>query len=404
MTRKLYDLDSYITSCKATVLSCEPAKKNGIDGFAVLLDQTCFFPEGGGQPSDMGTLQSGDNCAQVLYAYEQDEDVFHLCDAPLSVGSVVDAALDFDRRFAHMQVHSGEHILSGIILKKFGLHNVGFHMGHELNTIDLDGEITPAQAADLEKDVNAVICENRPVFVSYPNAEQLTEIPLRKKPEVEHLRVVEIQNCDWCGCCGTHVAHTGEIGLLKILDVQRYKGGTRMSFLCGSDAVADCAEKCQTLKQICVSLSCKPQEAYSNVEKLKVELSEKKQALAAKNRQLFSLLAKDLCQNAEAFGEDKLVFVFDNVLSADDLKSFAAQLSQYENIIGALFSEQNGVISYALCCSKDAHTDLRALNQHLVKTLNGKGGGSKELCCGRLQLQEPQNEKAIHQAVLSFLN
>ena len=114
-----------------------------------------------------------------------------------------------------MQIHSGEHILSGVILKEMGLHNVGFHMGHEFNTIDLDGEITSQQARELEAKVNAIICENRPVFVSYPDKETLPTIPLRKKPEVENLRVVEVKDCDWCGCCGTHVAHTGEIGLLK---------------------------------------------------------------------------------------------------------------------------------------------------------------------------------------------
>ncbi len=400
MTKKLYDLDSYLVCCSAKVLSCEAAKKNGMEGFAVELDQTCFFPEGGGQPSDVGVLQNGEDVLQVLYVYEQGEKIFHLCNKPIELHCEVTAKIDFAPRFANMQIHSGEHILSGTIIKEMGLHNVGFHMGHEVNTIDLDGEITAEQARKLEARVNAIICENRPVFVSYPNAEELSKIPLRKKPDVEKLRVVIIQDCDWCGCCGTHVAHTGEIGLIKITDVQRYKGGTRLSFLCGAAAVADCADRFQSLKQICVALSCKPQDAFENVEKLKAELSEKKQALAAKNRQLFSLLSESLYQSAETFNEDKLVFVFDNSLSADDLKVFAGQLTQHNCLVGALFSEQNGVISYALCCSAHAKTDLRALSQHLNKTLNGKGGGNKELCCGRLP---SCTQEEIRNAIKDFI-
>ena len=133
MTEKLFDLDSYCTRFSASVLSCEPASKNGMQGFAVKLDRTCFFPEGGGQPADTGCLQAGDQSAQVLYTYEQEEAILHLCDQPLPVGSTVEGVLDFERRFANMQIHSGEHILSGLILKELGLHNVGFHMGHESN-------------------------------------------------------------------------------------------------------------------------------------------------------------------------------------------------------------------------------------------------------------------------------
>ena len=195
MTEKLYDLNSYITECDAEVLSCEKAKKNGIEGFAVSLSQTCFFPEGGGQPADIGTITAGNESVRVLYTYEQGEEIFHLCDKPLEVGIQVHAAIDFAPRFANMQIHSGEHILSGVILKEMGLHNVGFHMGHEFNTIDLDGEITSQQARELEAKVNAIICENRPVFVSYPDKETLPTIPLRKKPEVENLRVVEVKDC-----------------------------------------------------------------------------------------------------------------------------------------------------------------------------------------------------------------
>lgn len=151
MTEKLFDLDSYCTRFSASVLSCEPASKNGMQGFAVKLDRTCFFPKSGGQPADTGCLQAGDQSAQVLYTYEQEEAILHLCDQPLPVGSTVEGVLDFERRFANMQIHSGEHILSGLILKELGLHNVGFHMGHESNTIDLDAKFLPSRCAHWRK-------------------------------------------------------------------------------------------------------------------------------------------------------------------------------------------------------------------------------------------------------------
>lgn len=400
MTKKLYDLDSYVKCCTATVLSCEEAKKNGFTGFAVELDETCFFPEGGGQPSDVGILRCGGETANVLYTYEQGEQIFHLCDRPLPVGETVEGQIDFEKRFANMQIHSGEHILSGVIFSELKLHNIGFHMGHEVNTIDLDGELSPAAARRIEEKVNRILYENRPVFVSYPDAETLQKLPLRKKPEVEHLRVVEVQDCDWCGCCGTHVARTGEIGLLKITDTQRYKGGTRVSFLCGTAALRFVADRCQEIKAVCAALSCKPQEALGNIEKLKNELAEKKQALASKNRQLFSLLAKDLAAKAEPFGSDKLIFVTDDTLSAEELKTFAAQIAAHPQTVGALFSNQNGVTSYALCRSADATCDLRALCQSLNKALNGKGGGNQELCCGKLP---DCSEEPLRQAILSFV-
>ena len=400
MTKKLFDLDSYVKSCTATVLSCEEAKKNGFAGFAVELDETCFFPEGGGQPADVGTLRCGEQTANVLYTYEQGEQIFHLCDRPLPVGETAEGQIDFEKRVANTQIHSGEHILSGVIFTELGLHNVGFHMGHEVNTIDLDGELSPATARQIEEKVNRILYENRPVFVGYPDAETLQKLPLRKKPEVEHLRVVEVQDCDWCGCCGTHVARTGEIGLLKITDTQRYKGGTRVSFLCGVAALRFVADRCQEIKSVCAALSCKPQEALGNVEKLKAELAEKKQALTAKNRQLFSLLAKDLAAKAEPFGSDRLIFVTDDTLSADELKTFAAQIAAHPQTVGALFSSQNGVTSYALCRSADAACDLRALCQSLNKALNGKGGGNQELCCGKLP---DCSEEPLRQAIFSFV-
>ena len=179
MTKKLFDLDSYVKSCTATVLSCEEAKKNGFAGFAVELDETCFFPEGGGQPADVGTLRCGEQTANVLYTYEQGEQIFHLCDRPLPVGETAEGQIDFEKRFANMQIHSGEHILSGVIFSELKLHNVGFHMGHEVNTIDLDGELSPATARQIEEKVNRILYENQPVFVGYPDAEALRKLPLR---------------------------------------------------------------------------------------------------------------------------------------------------------------------------------------------------------------------------------
>lgn len=397
MTTKLFDLDSYVLKVESEVESCELVEKNSMKGWAVVLKETCFFPEGGGQPADIGTL--GD--ANVLYTYEKDGLIYHLCDEQLQIGETVEGKVSFPERFLNMQTHSGEHILSGIALKTYNLKNVGFHMGREFNTIDLDGELDVQQCEMLERRVNEAITSNAPVKVYYPDRDTLQTIPLRKKPEVEDLRVVEVTGFDYCGCCGTHVAHTGEIGLLKILDSQRYKGGTRISFICGFKALEDYQKKHNLLKQTAESFSCKPLEVAENIERLNQELITLKTRLSEKNNQIIGYLGEKLLSQSQllpyADNQESIrwVFVASDSMNPDEVKTFAMAMSKEKNVLCTAFSLGKSDIKYALSRSEDATGfPIKELCQRINQSFEGKGGG-RELCCGSIKMATEEEIKNI---------
>ncbi len=234
-TVRLFDDNSYLREFTATVTACQP---HG-DGFAVALDQTAFVPEGGGQKGDSGYLGE----VRVRHT-EEDNGIWHLTDAPLTVGDSVCGRIDWEPRWYRMQHHSGEHVLSGLVTQQYGFRNVGFHIGDTLVTIDYDGVLSREQLDALENEANAVICENRAITAYYPNEEQLEELAYRSKKEITTaLRIVEVEGIDVCACCAPHVAKTGEIGILKITDVKHYKGGVRLQLICGAAAVRDYQQK-----------------------------------------------------------------------------------------------------------------------------------------------------------------
>lgn len=246
-TVRLFDENSYLSEFTATVTACQP---HG-DGFAVTLDRTAFCPEGGGQKGDSGTLGT----ATVIHTVEE-TDILHLTDRPLCVGDTVQGRIDRDRRWYRMQHHSGEHILSGLVSAQYGLHNVGFHLGDELVTIDYDGVLSREQLDELECQANVVICENRAITASYPPPEVLATLPYRSKKEIDGaVRIVIVDGVDVCACCAPHVSRTGEIGVLKITDMKHYKGGVRLQLTCGSASVRDYQQKQALTSHITTALS-----------------------------------------------------------------------------------------------------------------------------------------------------
>lgn len=378
-TKKLFDLDSYCTDFTAEVVSCE---KNPKDEkiYLVVLNQTAFFAEGGGQPSDVGTLGE----AKVSYVSEKNGIITHHCDRELEVGTTVQGKIDWSVRFPHMQIHSGEHILSGVILREYGFHNVGFHMGKDFTTIDLDGELNSEMVENVENIVNKAISENRKVYVSYPSKEEMENIPFRKKPEVENLRVVEISGYDFCGCCGTHVAQTGEIQLLKIVDFQRYKGGTRLFFLCGQKALKDYQQKHSSVKSLSEEFSTKPEGLCEAVHRLQQENSNLKNILAEKNKQLFNFIAEKMLENAPQKDDFKWIFVY-GTFNADEAKTFAMAAAKKDNIFCTCFAPAGENVRYAISKSKNVNSiSTKAICQAMNKALGGKGGGNEELACGSL--------------------
>ena len=231
-TIALYDSDSHLRAFDAQVLRCEPAD----GGWAVVLDRTAFFPEGGGQGADHGTLGG----VPVRDVQISGGEIVHFTAQPLPVGATVRGELDWARRFRHMQNHSGEHIVSGILHRLYGVDNVGFHLGAADVTIDLNGELTRAQLDDAEVRANAAVTANLPVIAEYPDPARLAVMTYRSKLDLtENIRIVTVETCDVCACCAPHVSRTGEIGVIKLLDAMRHRGGIRIWMAAGSMALED---------------------------------------------------------------------------------------------------------------------------------------------------------------------
>ena len=231
-TEKLFYNDSHLSKFTAMVLECEPyEKKEGC--YAVELDRTAFFPEGGGQYADTGKLKD----AKVSDVREKNGRILHITDQPFEAGEIVEGEIDWETRFMKMQQHTGEHIVSGIVHARYGFNNVGFHLGTEDCTMDFDGEISKEALQEIELEANRAVWKNLTIEVSYPSKEELEELDYRSKIEIEgQVRIVSVPGYDICACCAPHVERTGEIGMIKLVNMQRYKGGVRVTMLCGSRA------------------------------------------------------------------------------------------------------------------------------------------------------------------------
>ncbi len=367
MTERLYYKDSYIREFDATVVACEP--KNDI--FLVTLDRTAFFPEGGGQPADTGTL--GD--ARVLDAHEKGGEVLHYTDRPLELGAVVVGKLDFDRRFRLMQNHGGEHIISGIVNRRLGYNNVGFHMGSEDITVDYDGPLDRKTLLELELEANRLVCQNIPVKCWYPTPDELKAMSYRSKKALEgDIRIVEIENCDRCACCAPHLSHTGEIGMIKLLDVYNYKGGVRVHLHCGLDALDDYNRKYDTVRTIAAAMSTSQNELVEAYNKLDADFAACRAEVAKLRQELLARKVNDIEPT-----DDDICLIEPNLVG-DDLRRFALAVSEKCSGICAVFSGEDRAYNYVIASRTRA---LRPLSRAINSALNGRGGGSDELLQGR---------------------
>lgn len=368
-TEKLYDLNPKLKTFQAHVLKCVPEK----DKFLIVLDRTAFYPEGGGQPSDRGVL----NFANVTDVQEKDGVIYHTADRPLPEGALVSGGIDWPRRFALMQQHSGEHIVSGVAHRLYGCNNVGFHMSDAMLTVDLDGALSADQVTLVEQLANRAVWQNLAVRVFYPSAGELEQIPYRSKKELTgRVRIVEFPGYDICACCGTHVERTGEIGGIKILSFQRYKGGTRLTMACGGQALRDYREKLRSVSAVSTLLSAKPAEIEQAAERLLGENSALKHRLSQLQTELFQLKADAVPQG---FGN---LLRFEEGLTADELRRFATLLSERCTAAAAVFSgsETDGY-RYAVAAAEE---DIRPLAKELSAAFSGRGGGSKNLVQGSI--------------------
>ena len=303
MTVKLYDKDAYLTNCKAKVLSCTSAENHS---FLVVLDQTVFFPEEGGQTPDKGTI----NGLEVIDVQIKDDVITHTVKSDgealtFREGDTVSCELNWDHRFSNMQQHTGEHIISGIVYKRFGYDNVGFHLSDSIVTMDYNGPLSAEDLSKIEEEANRYIFEGRVITTGYPSKEELDALNYRSKKELSGpIRIVEIKDVDICACCAPHVKNTTEVGLLKILDATTYKGGIRISILCGMRALyhyRECLNRCISISQ----LTSRPQEDIVSA------VEQQKEVQGQLQQQIFSLQQTLLKKEADLVNpkeEDVLLF------------------------------------------------------------------------------------------------
>lgn len=356
---ELFEEDVYRKEFDAQVISCTKSKKY----YEVVLDQTLFFPEGGGQPSDIGTL----NDIKVMDVQKKDGKIIHYTKSFLE--GKVHGKIDWNHRFDLMQQHSGEHIVSGIVHSIYGFHNIGFHMS-DVITIDFDGPIEDVQ--EIEDKANQAVFENVPFHIYYPTQEELKDLEYRAKKEIEEeLRIVEIEGYDVCACCGTHVSHSGEIGMIKILSQEVHKDSTRLTMICGKRALQDYQWKQEQVIQVSQLLASRPTEIAKAVESLQKKDHEKSQRIGA-------LLEKQIEIISTSYKEEPFIFVPLENVSMNELRNACDYLktNNQPNWCMVLCPQ---TMQYALCAK-----DSKEAQKQLHEQISGKGGGSKEMVQGKL--------------------
>lgn len=372
MTEKLYYQDPFLRRFTARVLSC----RQGKNGWETELDRTALYPEGGGQPADHGRLGG----AAVTDVRERDGAVVHICDRALAEGETVEGEIDWVRRFDHMQQHSGEHIVSGIICARHGCDNVGFHMGRNTVTIDFNADIPPEELAEIEAAANAFIWGDTPVSIRFLSGEALAREEYRSKKFIPgEVRLVAFPGADCCACCGTHVRSSGQVGLVKLLSCQKFREGVRIEMLCGGRAVQHLTGQMEQNMKISRALSAKPMETFAAVERQQRELNCARERVGALEEREFQRRTAD-CAGA---GD---VLLIEEELSADAVRRLCAAVLETCGGRCAVFAGEGGAYKYAVGAREG---DVRTLVKELNAALNGRGGGKPDFAQGSVQADEP---------------
>ena len=368
MTEKLYYQDQYLKEFDGVVLSCEKTE----DGkYNILLDRTAFFPEGGGQDADSGTL----NGKEIEYVFEKDDNVYHVCSEPFNEGEKVHGIIDFEKRFIIMQKHSGEHIFCGVSHSLYGVENVGFHIGSEFITVDFDKLLTPEQIKNSEKITNEIIWQNRKITSSFPTHEEAENIEFRSKKEITgQIRLVTIEGCDVCACCGTHVNYTGEIGCLKITSISKKRAGSSITMQIGKAAFQDYSAKHDELAKLSNMLALKPLEIADGVQRLKDEIASLKYELAKFKLDAFYEKIKDLSGNLEV--------VFEKDITPDEVRKMCDMLADKVKYAAVLSGTDEAGYKYTIASRTE---DVRQIAKDFNSALNGRGGGKPEMVQGTVQ-------------------
>ena len=370
-TEKLYYADPFLTDFTATVLDCQPGK----NGYLVTLDRTAFYPEGGGQPADHGTL----GAVQVTDVHETKGVIFHTCDGPVEIGTQVAGAVDWPRRFDHMQQHSGEHILSGLLCSLYHCDNVGFHLGADTVTIDYNAELTWEQVMAAEKAANEVIWQDTPVDITFPAPDALARLNYRsKKALTGQVRIVAFPGADCCACCGTHVLRSGQVGLVKFLSVQKFREGVRIELLCGKRALEYLSKTWEQAKAIGQRLSVKPVDSDAAVERLEGELTSLKLRCAQLEESVFESMAKEQAGKGN-------VLLFQPAMRPDSVRRLMDAVSKTCGGLAAVFAGEEGHYAYAL--GRADGQDISPLVKAMNTVLHGRGGGRNGFAQGSVETE-----------------
>jgi len=377
-TERLFDKDSRLTSFTGTVISCE--KDRG--SYRVILDRTAFFPEEGGQSCDCGTLAG----VPISRVKEKDGVICHWLQTPLEPGSQAEGRIDWEKRFSDMQQHSGEHIVSGLMHSIFGFDNVGFHLGSDYVTMDFNGIIDEKQLRMIEEKANEAAVLDIPILVSYPTAQELEIIPYRSKKELDgRVRIVEIPGYDICACCAPHVRTTGEIGIIKLTDMEKYKGGIRVYMLCGYRALADYNEKEKSVADISALLSARPDRVSAAAAKQKEEVTGLRLSVNLLKMDIIKLRISQIPETAAD------VCLFDEHLDkTNNRHAWTMMTERFSGLCGSFAGDDDSGYQFVL-----GGRDIDALKwgKIISSELGGKGGGSAEMYQGRLSSSKAEIEK-----------
>lgn len=377
MTEKLYYSDGHLSRFTARVTSCE--KEDG--AWAVKLDRSAFFPGGGGQEADEGVLSD----MKLLGLREEGEDIVHLTPAPLEPGALVEGRIDWPLRFSRMQGHSGEHILSGTVHRLFGYDNVGFHMGEEAITIDFSGELSREDLSRAELEANRAIWRDVPVRTLLPTPGELAAMDYRSKKELTgQVRIVEIEGVDLCACCAPHVSHSGEVGLLKIIDSMRHRGGTRLTLLCGEAALLDYEALHENNAAVSAALSAKRLETGGAIARVMAEQEERRAEFTKLKRELLQLKAAALRPTEGS------ICIFESDIDMITLRELVNAGSELAGKVCAGFAGTDGDYKYII---GSRTVPLRARAKEINAAIDGRGGGSDAMIQGTSRARREDIER-----------
>ena len=377
-TKKLYDIDAYKTEFEARVISCEKVEAgNSCDDakamYGVILDQTLFFPEEGGQTPDKGSIDG----KEVLDVQIKDDVITHYLAEPMEAGSMVKGTIDWQHRFFNMQQHSGEHLFSGLAYRKYGLKNVGFHLSNQIVTMDFDKALSEAQLKEMEWEINEAIVANVEIKTGYPTKEALESMDYRSKIEIDGaVRIVEILGYDVCACCAPHVHRTGEIGIFKIQSVQNYKGGMRISFLCGFRALEEYRRKSEIVSELSGILTTNQENLVDHVTKLREQVHSLKVQLSnEKQMRMEQKLTK-------IPSEQKDVILFEQELETPVVRNVVNRLMEDHDGVCGLFVGDDTEGYQFIIGSKSV--DCREIATKLRENLGARGGGKSQMIQGSI--------------------